>query len=1070
MSIYSFEVFLVSTLFGLSCVAQTQSPVKKNTSGTTVGDIFSRANDQSRGAGLRSSGIRQKSELPTYQAIQKERAEIKKINLDSIKPPSNSAFVEKDKTENAKLETLIDQQIKQLYNLVSRYRNSPQRGELWLRLASLYVEKAGIVDARIQSAYDKALADFYAGKTKVKPKLNMNEAREYNRKAIQLYEYFARDFPKDPKMEEALFFLGFNNIELGDEAQGVGFYQRLIEEYPKSNFVLEANFALAEVNFEKEKWEDAFKYYYQVLQNRKHRLYTFSLYKASWCLFRAGQADKAIKYMESLIRTGRKETLAAQAGRRNINKNRLETEGLRDLIMMYAETGDPAKAPEYFRSLAGKDYLGYVEKLAYYYVDKGNREAAKYLFEYLIRLSPNAPKNFEYQYQVVLTVSMVNKPDEFKKEMYQWIRDYGKSSSWYQANRLNKELIETAFNLRETTIRNYVLQNHQTAQNTKIKRAQTTALEGYQLYVQEFSDSPVIADMRFYYGELLFDMNQFGEASDQYRWVVENASTSKFYQISLINMVLSAEKKLPTDQQIAQRVGTKLEPVDFDPDVARFVSVAGLYLDRSAKMTLNKEAANRRLEIMFRRGRLYYQHNQFEPAKQAFQEVVKAGAGTQYAEYSANLLLDIYNLQKDYVGLEKTAGELLAIPTIANSKIAGDLRDSKEKAAFKNIQSLEQKGDLEASAKKYEEFALGNPKSPLYTSSLFNAAINYEKAGKNDLALRSHLAVISSQGTDAVKFRPLSRKVVAQLYSSSGRLEEAAQSFQYAAKENPKDPLQPNLLFNAAVLFEALGRNDQAVENYQQYAVVKPGKDAADAWISIGRIYQKQGKLPQANAAYDKALGLYPNHPSLSDLYFEKYKMAGQMRDRRLAGELRSLAVSYHAKSPKQWAGFVAKIKLEEAEQKFAEMKKISIDDPKTQKVNVEKKIAAIERITKDLAEIIKLDSREEIVAASCILGQINHHMAVAFQSSPVPDNLKNDPEKVAQYKAAVRENFVDPFMTKATAGYKVAVDKGRDLDVDTPYFKAALEYMNTVDPKNYYYGGEDASAIKKISINGQVM
>ena len=53
-------------------------------------------------------------------------------------------------------------------------------------------------------------------------------------------------------------------------------------------------------------------------------------------------------------------------------------------------------------------------------------------------------------------------------------------------------------------------------------------------------------------------------------------------------------------------------------------------------------------EIKFRTGRLYYLTNNFEPAEKQFKEIVQQHPNTKFSEYSANLLLDIYNLKKDY--------------------------------------------------------------------------------------------------------------------------------------------------------------------------------------------------------------------------------------------------------------------------------------------------------------------------------------------------------------------------------------------------------------------------------------
>ena len=150
--------------------------------------------------------------------------------------------------------------INQAYKLTQQFKNSKRRGELWLRLAELYVEKSRLIEYRIQTAHDEALRKFQSGESKQRPKLDLGASQDYNKRAIQLYEWFLRDFPKDQKVDQALFFLGYNYFELTNEAKGKSYYEQLTQQFPDSPYVDESNFALGEFYFEKEKWKDALSY------------------------------------------------------------------------------------------------------------------------------------------------------------------------------------------------------------------------------------------------------------------------------------------------------------------------------------------------------------------------------------------------------------------------------------------------------------------------------------------------------------------------------------------------------------------------------------------------------------------------------------------------------------------------------------------------------------------------------------------------------------------------------------------------------------------------------------------
>ena len=986
-------------------------------------------------------------------------------NLESVKPPRSSEIWTRDgNSGKAGYERVLNQQINELYKLTQRFKNSPNRGELWLRLAEIYVEKSTLIDSRKQDEYDAKLRAFQSGKSKVKPRLDTAEAKEYNKKAIQLYEWFLRDFPKDEKVPQAYFFLGFNYFELGDTNKGADFYEKLTRAYPDSQYVGEARFALAEFYFENEKWAQAYKEYAPLIKERKHRLNSFATYKGAWCLFRLGKYQQAMSYLEYIIKSAKRENAQGLSGKK-VDYARLEAEANRDIVTFYAEGGDPHKAASYFRNLLGTKYLASLERLAYQYGDRGNKEASKEVFKVLIAQNPTAPKAFEYQYQIVQNFFYAKNVPGFKAELYTWIKEYDKDGSWYAANKDNKELIENAYKLRETTLRNYVLQQHQTAQNSRAPYSQAQANEAYQLYFKAFPDSALVGDMHFYYGELLYDMGKYDDAANHYKWVMDNAPQNKFYDKASQNLILAVERSIPSDQELQKRVGESLDPLPLEPRVERFIKVGQGYIE---KFPNSKKTP----EIKFRIGRLYYQNNHFEPATKTFKEIVHKHPDTKYAEYSANLLLDIYNLKKDYAGLEKVGSELLTVPAISSSKTGADIRGILERASFKRAQDLEAEKKYGESAQVFDSFAKQNPGSSLATTALFNAGVNYERAGKNAPAIVVYQEILKSKEPSAEKLKPKVKRLLAKQYQDSVQFEEAARLYRETALESPQDPLSANLMFNAAVLYEALGRDNDAIRSYNDFTKMnKKNSENVEVLYNVATIHRKAG---QKGAAITK--------------YMEYVESGGRSQERvvesaywvtELSKDVRAITRS------KEWAtktiaiqrrfapnrkgvgaNYAAKLKLIEATAVFNEFKAITFPkDPARQKQAADRKLALLVKLNGELSEVIKYDSAEEIVSSLSLLGQANQNMAQSIINAPLPSGL--NAEETNQYKAGV-EKFAEPFNGKARESFKLAVDRGFELEVYNSGYAIAYAYMNQVDPKTYYDGGEYGSEVRLINWMGQ--
>jgi TolA-binding protein len=1061
------STFVFTMVLGLALGASAAPPQKRKpvtaptpTARKTVGQLLSQISQESRGGKIQL----QKSDtaLPDFGFNFKRNQT--QVNLESVKPPRSADILQnRGGGTRAEYERVLDQQIRELFKLTDRFKNSPNRGELWLRLAELYVEKAGVVDARFQDAYDQALAEFKAGKTKTKPVLNTAQAKEYNRKAIQLYEWFERDFPKDEKMDQALFFLGYNYFEMGDTHKGAEYYLRLNKAFPNSPFVGESHFALGEYFFENEKWADSYKEYTYVIKDKKHRLNTFGLYKGAWCLFRLGKSQQALSYLEYIIKSAKYESENTSQSRRAINKNRLEQEALRDIVIFYAEAKKAEEAMSYFRGLLGADadVTPYLEKLAYYYSDKGGKDDARDIFKMLIGEKPDSPKAFDWQYQIVQNYFYAKNSPKFREELYIWIKNFAPKTPWFEANKANKELIDNSYKLRETTLRNYILQQHQTAQNSHAAEPIKAAYEGYGFYFEEFGNSPVGADMHFYFAELLFDMKRYDDAAVHYKWLLDNAPTNKFADKAGANLILALEKGVPKDSELQKKIASSLEPMAMEPKVDRFVRASQWYIAKFPK-------AEKAPEIKFRIGRLYYMHNQFDDATKVFREIIQSYPKTKYAEYSANLILDIFNLRKDYVGLEKVGAELLAIPSIANSKVGGEIKGVMEKANFKKGQDLEVEKKYAESAQAYELFAKTNPGSELASTANFNAGVNYERAGMVGAAIIMYTHLLKSSDPKAEANKPKVRRLLAKLYQDTGQFEEAAKYYKLAASENAKDPLAANYIYNTAVLNEALGKNNEAIHSYEEF--IKMSKKKADTYDAIYSVATLHRKANHFSAAMDK----YKEYISSGSRDTEKvveahYWMSQLARHKGQVSEAdawakKTIFAQRRLASGNKDAGakYAAKLKLADSMKSLKEFKAIHISaNPAKQKKTLDEKIAALGALNKELAGVIKYDSAEEIVSSLSLLGDANLHMYEAIMSVPVPGGLNADETK--QYKAGV-EQLATPFMAKAKESYKAAVDRGWELEAYNEGYHTAINQYAKLSPGSYYNNGEIGSDVKIIN------
>ncbi len=999
----------------------------------TIGDILKKIDRKSEKVNIQKS----QNNLPQFQA--QKSAATPNVDLKSVKPPASNKLYYEEGTDEAELERVTDEGINQLYNLSQQYKQSPRRGELWLRLAEQYVEKARLIEFRIMTRHDQATQAFQAGKLKQRPKIDLSPAKDYNKKSIQLYEWFLRDFPRDPKIDQALFFLGFNYFEIGDSKKGQAYYVRLTKDFPNSLYVSESNFALGEFNFENEHYKPALEFYSRVATQKNSRLYSFALYKSAWCYYKMNQSLKGMNFLEQVIFEGRKSKGQKDKSMGGVSRIRLASEAIKDLIVFFAEAGDFKKSRAYFESVIGeKSANANLAKLAYFYVDTGNREAARFVFRDLISQDPNSVKAYDYQYAIVKMYGASGDPGVFKKELYEWIAQYGPASSWQKINENEKEAVKKASELMESLLRNSVLQSHQLAQNSRTKTSYTAAKSGYELYFQTFKEGPKIDEMHFFYAELLFDVGDFERAAYHYTWVVENAPASTYFDKSVLNSLLSYEKRLPSDDKIRKIVGKTTEPIEFDANIKAFEKAAYRFIEKSPK-------SENVVAVKYRLGALYYLFNQFDAAIKTLTEVIKKYPKTQYAKFAANHLLDIYNLKKDYVGLQNAANDILQIPELARSEVGTQIKDIKLRTDFKVAKELENKKDYAGSAKMYESFASRNKASELANLAMFNAGVNYERAGDVIRAIDVYTVIAASSDKKAADMKAKASKFLPVLYDKTGQFAKAAQAYDAFAKQFPKDALSTEYTYNAAVIYDGMNSFASAIHNYEQYFDKHRGHDKFEVLFLIAKIYQRMGQSDKAIAQFNKYIssgtsnksGLVEAAYTIAKLHeqHERHKVAREWYEktvgmqRRLSTEGRPVGASFAAE---------AKFKL--IYKYYEDLVSIRIPmNANAQATALKKKLSIVNTLKDQLKSVVAYDDGPQIVAALTTQGQALHHVYSAIMNAPPPAGLKADEMK--EYKAGVQK-LADPFKTQAVEAYDTAIQRGHELEAYCPALTIAMKNL----------------------------
>ncbi|MCZ0931759.1 MAG: tetratricopeptide repeat protein, partial [Oligoflexia bacterium] len=705
-------------------------------------------------------------------------------------------------SDEAELEQVMIEEERQLFKLLKRKKTA----ELTLRLGALYAERARLIAFKIQSDYEKKLQAFKSGLRQSKPYLNLRSSQVYNRKSLKLFEDFKKSYPKHKRMDEVLFFLGFNFYQLKDKKQGIKYYTELEQRFPKSFYLYEARFQLGEHYFQLKNWKQSLRYYGKVSGNKRGKFYFFSLYKMAWCLYKLNRVSNGLALLKRIIEEGRDFQRVSDRDQTFT----FTDEATEDLVLFYTfSKKDPSSAKSFFLSLLD-DKLAWrlLKKLAYAYRDTGQSKGVLVLFQNLIDHNPSGKEAFDYKYQVVETVYSSSSIPNVVKMINEWVIDYGPNSSWVQANQGDRQLIKKSVSFQEVTIRNYTLKNHETFRRTQSKRSKAMALNLYKIYFNHFKRSQYLDEMYFWHAELLFDSKRYISAVKAYEEVLSLFPNSKYVKPAYLNQVLALEKALPKDSAIKKIVGRETQAVEMPRVIKSFIKVANRYI---SKFPTAKNTAS----VLYTMAALYYKFNQFSQSAQFFRRLFEQYPTHKLASNVGSVLLEIYNKNKDYKALEELALSLAQNRNV-DKELLKEVNSVLEQISFKKAQDLSLDKQYRESALLYEKFARSKPSSPLAVIAFYNAGLNFEKAGDFLRAIPMYSSVLTYKGKSNQKNRKKSQEFLAVLYEKLGFYKKAADAYVAFAKSYPQDSKSHDFWYNAGVIFDALNDVPSAVFYYKR--------------------------------------------------------------------------------------------------------------------------------------------------------------------------------------------------------------------------------------------------------------
>ena len=997
----------------------------------------------------------------------------------ALRPPGREdASAARDPRKDAELAAKRDQLIEEGTRILPLIEGE-RKAELIFQLGELYEEKAQIASLEEVQKHDEQVKSWLEARDRdarsagPEPRLSTELSDGLRKKSLSLYADLLRDYPAYARRDEVLFVKGYAEAEVNDGKSAVQTFRALVRESPQSHFVPDAWIALGEHYFRANDLEHARDAFTKARAFKLPKIYAFATYKLAWCDYNAGDYAGAIAKFHDVIAYADADGALAR------DRVQLRREALKDLVLSYARQGNIEEARSYLLAKGGDDGISLVERLATVFFDEGKFDRAIDVYRALEAQAPSHPRAPSWQQRIVLAYDKLDHKENVLAEAKRLAQEYAPASGWAKANAKEKGALAQAGELGESALRDLVQDYHQEAVKTKSAATYRIARDMYRQYLEAYPEAEAATRLRFYYAEILWSLEEWEAAAEQYGKVAEADPKGEFARKSAYDAILALEKvdaqakgklasaKLADDARVDERRAKGEANVAAEMPAASAAPESLSEIERKLAVACDRylsvaKGAQDEVAVRYKGAYLFYAHRQDEEASRRFTEIVAGWPADPWARKAADLALDILDRGQKWEELVRLAEKFRKDARLApkGSELAQRLEHVAEGGRFKHAMDLyEKKGELSAAAAEFETFAAQHPKSAYAAAALNNAMVIAEKSDRLDAVQSVASRLLRDHPEADVQVLKAAALSLASAAERTGRFADAASRYEEFASKWPDDARASDRLSRAALWREAFGEDARAAADWQRWLDEYGDQrvEAPKVAFALGAAIEKQKAWQKAAAYWSSFVREYSRAAAPGQLLMARYKEALAFQEMHYRSQAEAafadVARRFALLPPSQRLGpaidAAGHARFVEVEKAYKDFEKIRFDTT-SQRVLVARlreKNKSLSGLLKSYAEVLKLGSPRWSAAALTRIGQAHRSFNKGLLEAPVPRGL--DAEEQDLYRQALESKAL-PLEDKAVEAFRKAIETGERSGAYTEWAIAAQDALCELQPDAY--------------------
>ncbi|MDZ7341051.1 MAG: tetratricopeptide repeat protein [candidate division KSB1 bacterium] len=748
--------------------------------------------------------------------------------------------------------------------------------KVFIRLAELYYEVAEDEYMQQMQVYDQQLEEL--GAAAASDSTLKEPVKDFS-KSLALYQRIIDEFPHSDLVDDALYNKAFILEESGEIQVALEIYDHIIKEYPSSRYVPEAYMRIAEYYFNPPRNEinTAIDFYKKILNYRDSPKYDEALYRLGWSYYRLGNFAEAVSYFTLLADDIERAKIIDPHQR--FSNPALRDESLEYIGISFLDYGGTDRAVEYLKNIGGRAYGAEIlKKIGDVYMnEKEIYDKAIEAYETLLKMYPDHEQAPEIQEKIVLCYRH-NKDDRMAYvSRDRLVTQFKPGSPWWQKHE-DEKVRERVYQITERALRDNITLLYQRAEEKRDPDLYLQAVNDSRKYLTTFpADS--MAPMIHWNMALTMDtkLHQSDQAFEEYMKIGDQYWNSKYQRYAAENAIALAKDAVESDttRKVISEASDQQRPV-------RENSILNILEYKRLELTANEKRLIRAYNnfiklyphdpetatILTNAGALYYNNNQFAEALRYFNTMVKHFPDHRDINNVRYTILESYFGKRDFRSAEIVARRLRNVPGISQSLLDKTNKRLAE-SIFLAAEVLADSADHLQAGNEYLRVVKEVPNSEFADLSLFNAALQYDKAKEFSRAVETYSYLIETRANSKYLFDAMNNLAID--YAELGEPKNAALTYERLATMAKNQQQAHDALYNASLFFVKAEEWEDAIRVNRQFVEKYPtSEDADDLFYDVATYYLKLDDLEKANQIFGEYARRYPNSPRVVETYFHR--------------------------------------------------------------------------------------------------------------------------------------------------------------------------------------------------------